>query len=129
VKLRLGHARAGVHHIPDEDMPDVARASHAVVQEALNAGAWVFGGGLESQKARIVATDGTVTDGPYPESIGGISVVEVSSREGRWSGLPRSPSPAAVRKKSGSSGPTPNSPRCFARWIAEGDVPTTSDVV
>ena len=25
-------------HIPEEDMPDVAKASHAVVQEALNAG-------------------------------------------------------------------------------------------
>jgi hypothetical protein len=38
-------------HIPDEDMPAVARASHEVVQEALNAGVWVFGGGLENQKA------------------------------------------------------------------------------
>jgi hypothetical protein len=30
----------------------------------MNAGVWVFGGGLESQQASIVATDGTVTDGP-----------------------------------------------------------------
>ena len=51
-------------HIPDEDMPAVANASHAVVQEAINVGVWVFGGGLENQKASIVATDGTVTDGP-----------------------------------------------------------------
>ncbi len=68
-------------HIPDEDMPAVAKAAHAVVQEAINAGVWVFGGGLEDQKAGIVATDGTVTDGPYPEAIGGISIVEVPSRE------------------------------------------------
>ena len=68
-------------HIPDEDMSDVGKASHAVVQEALNAGVWVFGGGLESQKASIVATDGTVSAGPYPEAIGGLSVVDVSSRE------------------------------------------------
>ena len=68
-------------HIPDEDMPAVTNASLAVVQEAINAGAWVFGGGLENQKASIVATDGTVTDGPYPEAIGGLCVVDVPSRE------------------------------------------------
>jgi hypothetical protein len=67
-------------HIPDEDMPAVAKASHEVVQEAVNAGVWVFGG-LEDQKASVVATDGTVTDGPYPAAIGGMSVVEVPSRE------------------------------------------------
>lgn len=68
-------------HIPDEDMPAVAEASHAVVREAMDAGVWVFGGGLENQKAGVVATDGTVTDGPYPEAIGGLSVVDVPSRE------------------------------------------------
>jgi hypothetical protein len=71
-------------HIPDEDAPDVGKAAHAVVQEAVNAGAWVFGTGLQSQKASIVATDGTVTDGPYPEIkevIGGFSVIDVPSRE------------------------------------------------
>ncbi len=68
-------------HIPGEDMPAVARAAHEVVEEAQNAGVWVFGGGLESQKASIVATDGTVTEGPYPEAIGGFCVVDVPSRE------------------------------------------------
>ena len=68
-------------HIPDEEMPAVDKAAHEVVQEAQNAGVWVFGGGLESQKASIVATDGTVTDGPYPEAIGGLCVVDVPSRE------------------------------------------------
>ena len=68
-------------HIPDEDMPSVTNTSHAVVQEAINAGVWVFGGGLEDQKASIVATDATVTDGPYPEVIGGMSIVDVASRE------------------------------------------------
>jgi hypothetical protein len=70
-----------MNHIPDEDMPAVANASHAVVQEALNAGVWVFGGGLENRRASIVATDGTVTDGPYPEAVGGLWIVDVSSRE------------------------------------------------
>ena len=68
-------------HIPDEDMPAVGKAAHEVAEEALNAGVWVFGGGLENQKASIVATDGTVTDGPYPEAIGGFCVVDVPSRE------------------------------------------------
>jgi hypothetical protein len=71
-------------HIPEEEMPQVARATYEVVQEALNAGAWVFGAGLESPRASVVATDGMVTDGPYPETkevIGGFCVVDVSSRE------------------------------------------------
>jgi hypothetical protein len=52
---------------------------------------WIFGAGVLSQRASIVATDGTVTDGPYPETkavIGGFSILEVSSREEalRWAG-------------------------------------------
>jgi hypothetical protein len=69
---------------PEEDLPDVARASYAVVDEAKAAGAWVFGAGLVSQRASVVATDGTVTDGPFPETkavIGGFSIVDVPSRE------------------------------------------------
>ena len=68
-------------HIPDEDAPAVARAAHAAVQEAINAGVYVSAGGLANQPASIVATDGAVTDGPYPEAIGGLTVVEVPSRE------------------------------------------------
>lgn len=73
-------------HIPEEEMPAVAKAAHAVVDEAMAAGVWVFGGGLEHQQASIVATDGTVADGPYPDAVGGFSVVDVSSREEalRW---------------------------------------------
>jgi hypothetical protein len=44
----------------------------------------VFGAGLERQRASVVATDGMVTDGPYPETkevIGGFVVVDVASRE------------------------------------------------
>jgi len=71
-------------HIPDEDFPDVAKASHAVVREAVTAGVWVYGGGLQRQRASVVATDGLVTDGPYPEIrevIGGFSVIDVPTRE------------------------------------------------
>jgi uncharacterized protein YbjT (DUF2867 family) len=48
-------------HIPGEEMPAVAKASHEVAQEAINAGVRVFGGGPESQKASIVATGASVT--------------------------------------------------------------------
>src|SRR5919112_2438213 len=71
-------------HIPAEDFPEVSKASHAVVQEAVDAGVWVFGAGLERQRASVVATDGMVTDGPFPETkevIGGFVVVDVASRE------------------------------------------------
>ena len=71
-------------HIPDEDIPEVGKAAHDVMQEAVNAGVWVYGGGLESQMASVVARDGTVTDGPYPETkehIGGFAVVDVPTRE------------------------------------------------
>ena len=57
-------------HIPDEDVPAVADAAHAVVQQAMDAGVWVFGGGLADQKASIAAVGGTVTDGAYPEAAG-----------------------------------------------------------
>ena len=52
-------------HIPGEDMPAVAKAAHAVVQEAVTAGVLVCAGGLEDQKASIVDTVGTATDGPH----------------------------------------------------------------
>ena len=71
----------GAMTFPEEELPDVAEAAHVVVQEAMDAGAWVFGGGLEHQKASIVATDGTVADGPYPRAIGGLSVIDAPSRE------------------------------------------------
>jgi hypothetical protein len=69
---------------PEEDLPDVTKAALAVVHEAMDAGVWVFSAGLESQRASIVATDGTVSDGPYPETkevIGGFAIVDVPSRE------------------------------------------------
>lgn len=77
------HAGA-MDHIPEEDMPEVSKASCAVVQEAVNAGVWVYGAGLESPEATVVDTDGTVTDGPYPETkevIGGFCVVDVRSHQ------------------------------------------------
>ncbi|MFI1927242.1 YciI family protein [Streptomyces sp. NPDC020377] len=74
----------GAMTFPEEELPEVAEASHEVVREAQDAGVWVFGGGLERQQASVVATDGTVADGPYPETkavLGGFSIIDVSSRE------------------------------------------------
>ena len=75
----------GAMTFPDEDVPAVAAAAHAVVDEARNAGVWVFGGGLHSfETVSVVSTDGTVADGPLPEPkayIGGFSVVDVPSRD------------------------------------------------
>jgi hypothetical protein len=68
-------------HLTDEEMPAVAKAAHDVVQEALNAGVYVCAGGLEDERASIVATDGTVTSGPYPEFIAGLTLIDVPSRE------------------------------------------------
>jgi hypothetical protein len=74
----------GAMTFPEEELPDVAKAALAVVQEARDAGVFVFSGGLDSQRASVVATDGMVSDGPYPETkevIGGLMVVDVPSRE------------------------------------------------
>jgi hypothetical protein len=70
--------------IAEEELPVVAKAAHAVVQEALNAGVYLFAGGLEFQRPSIVATDGTINDGPYPQTkelSGGFTVVDVPTRE------------------------------------------------
>lgn len=68
-------------HIPQEEILDVSRAAHAVVDEAMNAGVWVFGGGLMHERSAVVGADGTVADGAYPEAVGGFCVVDVPSRQ------------------------------------------------
>jgi hypothetical protein len=75
----------GAMSFPEEELPDVAEAAHAVAQAAKVAGVWVFGCGLTDPGASsVVATDGTVTGGPSPERkefLGGFAVVDVPSRE------------------------------------------------
>jgi hypothetical protein len=74
----------GTMTFPEEDLPDVAKAAHEVVREAKDAGVWVLGAGVKSQRASVVATDRTVTDGPYPETkavVGGFAIIEVPSRD------------------------------------------------
>ena len=56
-----------------------------MVQEAKDAGVFVFAGGLgDPGEASVVATDGTIADGPNPENkdfIGGFTVVDVPTRD------------------------------------------------
>jgi len=99
-------------HIPAGEWEDVGNDAHAVVREAVEAGVWVYGGGLERQRASIVGTDGSVTDGPYPETkevVGGFSVVDVGLAGGGPAlggqvrqGLPvRAGGPGARRPRAG----------------------------
>ncbi len=75
----------GAMAFPEEELRDVADAAHAVVREAMDAGVWVFGGGLfPAEEVSVVDTDGSVAGGSHLESkayVGGFSVVEVPSRE------------------------------------------------
>jgi len=57
------------------------RRDKGVVGWRVNAGVWIFGAGMEHQRASVVATDGTVTDGAYPEAVGGFAIVDVPTRE------------------------------------------------
>jgi hypothetical protein len=71
--------------IPDGEWQAVSDDSHAVVQEARDAGVWVFGGGIdETIPPVMVAGDGTVTEGTYPQTKqieGGYAVLDLPSRE------------------------------------------------
>ena len=71
-------------HIPEEDFGKAGEESRAVVRELKAAGGWIFGAGVLRQQASIVATDGSVTAGPVPETkavVGGFSIIEVDTRE------------------------------------------------
>ncbi len=74
----------GWMRFPEEDLPDVAQAAHAVIQQAAEAGVFVFTGGIaDDEQTTLVATDGTATDGPYPETkelVGGFVVIDVPTR-------------------------------------------------
>ncbi|MFC4497083.1 YciI family protein [Streptomyces ovatisporus] len=71
--------------LPEGELLEVAKAAHAVEQEARDAGVWVFGGGLKDHgEASVVGTDGSVSDGPKGDGtghLGGLAVVDVASRD------------------------------------------------
>lgn len=72
-------------HIPEEEMAEVGRAAHTVIDEAKDAGVYLFAGGLDEDVAPVmVAADGTVTAGTYPQTKelwGGVTVIDVPARE------------------------------------------------
>jgi hypothetical protein len=80
-KFMISFGASAMDDLPDEVMPEVAEAARAVVQEIINAGDYVLAGGLGNRRASIVATDGTVTEGPEPDAIGGLTIVDVPTRE------------------------------------------------
>ncbi|MEV7552544.1 YciI family protein [Amycolatopsis sp. NPDC089917] len=75
----------GAMRVSEEDLPAVTEATVAVVRAAMDAGAWVFGGGLTPRDGTsVVSTDGTIADAPDPASkqyLGGFSIVDVPTRE------------------------------------------------
>ncbi|MFL4472943.1 YciI family protein [Paeniglutamicibacter sp. MACA_103] len=70
---------------PEEDFESVAKAAHAVIDDAKAAGVYVFAGGInEDIDPVLVAGDGTITEGTYPGHKvpnGGYTVLELPSRE------------------------------------------------
>jgi hypothetical protein len=87
-KYLISFEKGAMDHIPEEDFPEVGKAARAVCQEAEDAGVFVFSDGLDYEgddvEHAVVAVDGMVTDGPYPESkelIGGLMIVDVPTRE------------------------------------------------
>jgi len=72
-------------NVPEAEWAAVGEAARAVVREAKAAGVYVFGGGINEDVApRMVAADGTVTRGTYPQTRefnGGFCVLELPSRE------------------------------------------------
>lgn len=71
--------------VSEAELPAVAAAAHAVMREAKAAGAWVFGGGInEGVPPVMVAGDGTVAAGTYPQTRtleGGYAILELPSRD------------------------------------------------
>lgn len=72
--------RGAMDHIPDAEGPAVSEAAYAAVQEAKDAGVFVFAGGVHDAVS-VVATDGTVEDAPDKAYIGGLTIVDVPSHE------------------------------------------------
>jgi hypothetical protein len=71
--------------VPEDELPNVARDGHAVIQEAKDVGVYIFSGGLnEDVEPVLVDGDRTVTPGTYPETkelSGGFAVLDLPSRE------------------------------------------------
>jgi hypothetical protein len=74
----------GAMTFPEEDLPEVAMAAHAVIDQAKDAGVYVFAGGLAHPvEVDVVDTDGMITGLHLAgrDFIGGITIIDVPTRE------------------------------------------------
>jgi len=70
--------------VTDEELPAVAAAARAVIEEAKAAGVYIFAGGIHEQVDPVlVCGDGSVSPDIYPGSHlkGGFTVLELPTRE------------------------------------------------
>jgi hypothetical protein len=71
--------------VAEEDFAQVGRDAHAVIQQAKDAGVYVFGGGIdENVPVAMVDADGTVTAATYPQTAaieGGYTILKLDSRD------------------------------------------------
>jgi hypothetical protein len=76
---------SGAMQVSAEELPAVGEAARAVVRAAKAAGVWVFGGGLDERvPCVLVAGDGSVTTGSYPQTRqleGGYALLECATRD------------------------------------------------
>jgi hypothetical protein len=73
----------------ESEFPEVSRSAHQVLNEAIDAGVWVFGGGFQGYFPQVVLSDGTVHERPLAASevrLGGFSILKVADEKEahRW---------------------------------------------
>ena len=75
----------GAMQVSEDELPEVVKAAHAVVDEAKDAGVWILGGGLKNHsEATVVTPERTLIDGPEPSANGalaGFALIEVRTYE------------------------------------------------
>jgi len=75
----------GAMQVSEDELPEVVKAAHAVVDDAKDAGVWILGGGLKHHSESTIVTPGrTVVDGPEPSADGvmaGFALIEVPTYE------------------------------------------------
>lgn len=76
---------ASAMDVSAEELPAVGEAARAVIRDAKAAGVYVFGGGINEQAGSLmVAGDGSIGDGTYPQTRefnGGFCVMELATRD------------------------------------------------
>jgi hypothetical protein len=80
-KYLISFPASAMAHVAGEDLAQAGEDSHAVVRAAKAAGAWVFGGGIDSTVPSVlVAGDGS-TSNATTQLDGGFCVLELPDRD------------------------------------------------